>query len=538
MAEMGRLSEAEISYRQAVSLEPEFAEACGNLGDLLDDQGRGSEAEACYRRALALKPDLHEAHLNLGFILAKRNQLADAIASYKKALELQPNYPEAHNNLGLALNALGRHAEAEASFHRALALKPDFVEAWSNLLFVLNYDPDRSAEKIYEAHREYDARFGLPLRGRWPVHGNSRELGRRLKVGYVSPDFRRHAVSSFLEPLLARHDKAVVQVYAYAEVKREDEVSARLKGYVDEWVPTVGLSDEALAERIGADGIDILVDLAGHTAGNRLGVFARKPAPIQVTWLGYPGSSGLTAMDYRLTDSCADPQGSEAYYTETLLRLPDSLWCYRLQKDMPEVTALPAQQNGYVTFGSFNNFNKINNRCIELWARLLRAVPSARLLMVTIPEGEPRQRLAEQFVALGVSAERLEFQGRFSGGEFYRMIQRADIALDPVTVNGATTTCECLMLGVPVLTLVGERFLQRAGLSILSAAGYSEFAAATPQGYIDIATQLAGDIPRLAEIRARMRAQVAASPLVDEVGFARKVEAAYREMFGRWASKQ
>ncbi|MBZ0091181.1 MAG: hypothetical protein K8F27_03040, partial [Sulfuricellaceae bacterium] len=252
--------------------------------------------------------------------------------------------------------------------------------------------------------------------------------------------------------------------------------------------------------------------------------------------LGYPGTSGLSAMDYRLTDGCTDPLGSEAFYSEQLLRLPDSLWCYRLPLDSPETTPLPALQNGYVTFGSFNNFNKVNRPCIELWAALLHAVPDSRLLMVTVPEGVARQALTQQFATLGVEARRLKFHGKLSNNEFRQMLQTVDMTLDPITVNGATTTCESISLGVPVISLVGNRYLSRAGLSILNAAGLADFAANSPEAYIKIACDFAADLPLLAAIRSRLHAQVAASPLTDEVEFTRNLETLYRNAWRKWCS--
>jgi len=359
--------------------------------------------------------------------------------------------------------------------------------------------------------------------------------GRRLRVGYVSPDFRRHAAAYFSEPILANHDRGQVEIYCYADVKREDDYTRRFRRMAEHWHSVVGLSDDAMAQLIREHEIDILVDLAGHTAGNRMLVFARRPAPIQVTYLGYPGTTGLTAMDYRITDCHTDPERiAEARYVERLVRLPDSMWCYRPPADMPEITPLPAPSRGYLTYGSFNSFNKVDPTTLELWAALLREQPNARLMLLTIPEGDVRQRLLRSFGEHGVDAERLTFHGRLPAVEFDRKILEADIALDPITVNGGTTTCESLWMGVPVISLTGTRFLSRAGLSILRTIGMADLAAATTGDYLRIAAHFAGNLPLLAKIRSGLRARMAASPLTDEVRFTRNLESAYRQMWADW----
>jgi predicted O-linked N-acetylglucosamine transferase (SPINDLY family) len=389
---------------------------------------------------------------------------------------------------------------------------------------------------VFAEHRRFAGRFEVPLKPGWPKHPNSRDPERRLKIGYVSGDFYRHAVAYFIEPVLAHHDKSRFEVYCYYNNTQHDDFTDRLIAYTDHWIPCKFLSDDQLAERIRADGIDILVDLSGHTSGNRMRVFARKPAPIQVTYLGYPGTSGLSAMDYRITDHCADPEQNEIYYSEKLLRLPDSLWCYRPSDDMPEVGPLPALRNGYITFGSLNNFNKINDQCIGLWADLLKAVPGSRLVMVTVPEGAAREQLLEKFLGLGVAAGRLDIFGKLPFREFHRMFRQIDISLDPVFVNGATTTCESLWMGVPVLSLAGGRFLSRAGLSILGAAGLPEFAPATREAYLGVAVRLADNIPALAQLHDGMRARIAVSPLCDEARFTRNFEHAFRDIWGKWCN--
>jgi len=540
---MGRLDAAASSYHRALDVVPDFAEAWCNLGVVLQDlgelddslEGRYEEAAGCIRRAIAIKPDYAEAYYNLGNCLRKQGRLNDAVSSYRRALEIDPDYSGAWCNLGVALKNMGEEEEAIASCRRALLLEPDSSDMYSNLLFTLNYYPEKHESEISAVCREFDHRFG-GWGGR--SHSNDRSPERRLRIGYVSPDFRRHAVAYFAEPILANHDRSQVEVYCYAEVQREDDYTERFRRMADHWCSTVGMGDEAVAQMISVQQIDILVDLAGHTRCNRLPVFGRKPAPVQITYLGFAGSTGLTAMDYRITDRYADPDSeADSRYVEKLLRLPDSLWCYRPSPGMPEITPLPALARGHLTFGSFNNFNKIDQDTVALWADLLRAIPDARLMILTVPEGEARQSLLKDFSALGIEAQRLELHGTMPMDAFHRRFLEADIALDPVNVNGGTTTCEALWMGLPVISLTGGRFLSRAGLSILSTVGMPDFAAATAEDYIHVASYLDGNRELLAELRAGLRGHVAASPLTDEVKFTRNLEGIFRDVWRKWCSQ-
>ena len=536
LQDIGQLDDAVASYRRALMIKPDYAEAHFSLGNILQSLGQLDGAIASYRRALKIKPDFAVAHNSLGNALRGIGQLDDALASYRRAIMIKPNFVEAHNNLGNALRDIGQLDNAVASYCTALKIKPDTTEAHSNLLFTLNFQSGEHDEEILATCREYDKQFYLPHRGR-QAHSNSREANRRLRIGYVSPDFRRHAVAFFAEPIFANHDKSQVEIFCYAEVKREDEYTDRFRQFADHWHSTVGLSDDAAAEMIRDHQIDILVDLAGHTAGNRLPVFARKPAPLQLTYLGYPGTTGLSAMDYRITDRYTDSEGvADTRYTERLLRLPDSLCCYRPTADMPELSPLPALARGYITFGSFNNSNKIDQRTLVLWADLLRVLPTSRLMMLTVSEGEARLRLERGFAELGINSQRLEFYGKLPAAEFHRKFQEVDIALDPISVSGGTTTCESLWMGVPVIAFVGKRFITRVSYSFLSTAGFADSAAFSSEDYIRIACRLAGNLPLLAEIRAGLRTRVAASPLIDEVGFTRNLEKLYREIWDKWCN--
>ena len=404
------------------------------------------------------------------------------------------------------------------------------------MLFVLNYHPDKSGEEIFEAYREYDARFGLPHQSEWRPHGNSRETNRRLKVGYVSPDFKKHPVRHFLEPLLAHHDKQAVEVYAYAELAREDSVTARYRKYVDQWVPTQGLSDKELAERIRADEIDILVDLAGHTAHNRLGVFARKPAPVSLSWLGYGYSTGLTAIDYMLTDETSAPAGSEGLFSEKPWRLATPGYVYRPAEGMGEVSPLPATNSGYVTFGTLSRGIRINHRVIRVWSEILKRVEGARLVIDSkdFRDVYSQDILAEKFAAHGISRDQLQIGCHSPPWDVLRGL---DIGLDCFPHNSGTTLFETLYMGVPYITLAGRPSVGRLGSSILEGVGHSEWIARSEDEYVEKAVALAENLPQLAALRAGLRREMQAGPLMDEHAFARKVEAAYRDMFGKWAER-
>ena len=569
--ELGEVEAAEQSFRRALAIKPDYAEAQNNLGQALIDRGNHKEAFMQFQSALALKPDLleahnnlgnlllswrdydgatehyqralelsptnAEAHCNLGIVLFEQGGIEEAEARSRLALQLRPGYAEAHVNLGNVLQSQGKLRDAEENFRQAIAVSPRFIVNYDNLLFTLNYDPDRSGEEIFETYREFDEQFGLPLRGTWPTHVNDRNPSRRLKIGYVSPDFCHHVVRHFLEPLLAHHDKREVEIFAYAEVRREDDVTARFRTYADHWIPTIGLSDEALAERVRADGIDILVDLAGHTAGNRLLVFARKPAPVSVSWLGYGYTTGLSAIDYLLTDEVSCPAGCEHVFSETPWRVTTPALAYRAPEGMGETSVLPASARGFVSFGTLTRGVRINHRTIRAWSEILKRVGGARLVIDSghFKETVSQVALADRFAVHGIDRERLEI-GCHSPP--WDVLRGMDIGLDCFPHNSGTTLFESLYMGVPFVTLAGRPSVGRLGSSILEGVGHSEWIAHSEEEYIEKVVALASDLPKLATLRASLRQQMQASPLMDEAGFARKVEAAYREMFKQWTERR
>lgn len=530
----GDYAAAEAHYRRAVQANPAFADAHSNLGNALCNLGKYEEAAASSRQAIRLKPGLAEAHANLANALREMKDFEASIESFRRTVELRPDLSKAHNNLGTLLRDLGRFDEAAHCFREALKIDPDFAAFHSNLLYTQVFQPDLPQTEIASALREFDRRFGLPYRADWKEFANTKDGNRRLKVGYVSADFRAHAVARFFEPILAAHDRSAFEVFCYYNHRQNDAVTSHIQSLADHWIACSEWSDAQLAERIRSDGIDTLIDLSGHTSGNRLPVFARKPAPVQMTYLGYPGTSGLSAIDYRLTDAHADPEGAEQYYSEELLRLPDSLCCYQPLPNMPDVTPLPALANGYVTFGSLNNANKIDHATIALWARILKALPTSRLLMLTVQEGKRREQIAAQFEQEGVASSRIDFCGSMPGQQFHAMLGKADIALDPLLVTGGTTTCETLWMGVPVVVLKGQRFIHRVGYSFLHSAGLPQYAADTEDEYVRIATEAAAHPAELARLRDGLRAQMAASALVDNKKFVRNFERVLRVAWQRW----
>jgi len=530
----GRLQAAEQIYRQIVKVDPNQADAIHLLGVIAYQAGNLDEAVASYRRALELKPDHAKAHNNLGVAFTRQGKLDEAVACYRRALELKPDNAEAYSNMGAAFTEQGSLDEAVACCHRALELKPDYAEVHSNRLYMLNFSADHDARSLHEEHRRWNEIFAEPLAKSIRRHGNDATPNRRLRVGYVSPNFCNHVVALFLLPLLESHDHGRIEVFCYASIHAPDEITERCRARADVWRDVRGLPDEQVAEIIRQDQVDILVDLTMHMADNRLLVFARKPAPVQVTYLAYCGTTGLSAIDYRLTDPYLDPPGEdESSYCEQSVRLPETYWCYRPAGETPPVNALPALEAGHVTFGSLNNFCKVSPPALAAWSRLLQAVPGSTLLLHA-QAGSHRDRVRALLAEQGLSAQRLAFVDSLPAAEYYSLYGRIDVALDPFPYGGGTTTCDALWMGVPVVSLAGQTAVGRGGLSILSNLGLPELVAHDAEQYLRIAEELAGDLARLAGLRATLRQRMQNSPLTDAPRFAGNVEAAYRQMWRRW----
>ena len=590
LREQGRLDEAIACYRRAVELTPDHAEGHHNLGVLLEERGQLDEAIAAYQQALALNPA--EGHNNLGITFTLRGQLNAAVEAFHRAIDLQPNHAEAYNNLGVALRELGQVDAAIETHRRAIQLKPDLTGAYNNLgvalkdrgdleealavfrqalaidpqlpavhnnlIFALYYQPGQNRSAIAAEQARWNARFCAPLRHFAQPHTNPRDPARRLKIGYVSASFCDDAVGANLRPLLTHHDHREFEIFCYSGVLRADPLTAEFRRHADAWRNTVGLGDEALATMIRADDVDILVDLSQHISGTRLPVFARQPAPVQVSFLGYPDTAGVEAIPYRISGrwledegepraKSQEPSGAGAADSAPLgsrnlalgslgLFLLDSFWCYDPQGIDIAVNELPAHASGQVTFGSLNNFCKFNEPVWKLWAQVLGKVRDSRLVIQSA-EGTQRQRVAEIFEGEGISAERLEFFTRRPRRAYLELYHRIDIALDPFPYNGHTTTLEALWMGVPVVTLAGESPVSRGALSILRNLGLPELVATTGNDYLRIATELAHDLPRLSHLRATLRSRMESSVLMDAPHFARQIEAAYRAMWREWCQR-
>ncbi|MCC6302916.1 MAG: tetratricopeptide repeat protein, partial [Gammaproteobacteria bacterium] len=532
--DQGRLDEAAACYEQALALEPGLAEACSNLANARLDQGRLDEALRLCRETIALAPDFAGGHYNLGLVLFAQHKPDEAEASYRRAIALAPDYVEAHANLGTTLTGLGRTDEAMRSFERALALAPDSDGAHSARLYAMLYLAETTPAALRAAQREFAARCEAPLKPHRRPHANTREPERRLRIGYVSADFRRHSVASFIEPVLASHDRGRFEVFCYYNSTERDPVTDRIAALADRWLACAALTDEQLAERIGKDGIDILIDLSGHTSGHRLPVFARKPAPVQITYLGHPASTGLEAMDYRLCTLDTDPPGQEQWHSEALYRLPRTLWCYRPYGQRLRVDSAPVVRNGHITFGSMNNLAKVSPASLDGWAGILRAVPGSRLVMTGLPEGSARRALHDRFAARGVDPARISLHGKLPHADYWRLLTEIDIALDPFPYAGTTTTCETLWMGIPVVSLAGESSVSRSGLALLSSLGLQELVANDAADYVRIASELAHDPQRLSRLRQEIPQRFDASPLRDEAAFTRDLEDAYRDMWRQW----
>ena len=546
LKDLGEADEALACYRKAVSIRPDDTTAHFNFGNLCRDQGNPGEAAAHYRSAIRIRPAFAEAHNNLGNALKDLGDMGEALACYREALAIRPDYAEAHFNLGNVLRDQGDAGEALARYRTALSIRPDYADAYTNMLFLHAYHGSLDPQGYLALARGWEQAC-VPERERQAARERMFQptplTGRRLRLGYVSGDFRTHAVSYFVEQLFAHHDRTRIELFAYSACAGGDAVTARLQALVEHWVPSAGGPDAALRDRIEADGIDVLIDLSGHTGHNRLGVFARRAAPVQAHYLGYMASTGLSEMDYWIGDETLTPPETDAYYSETIWRLPRVWVAYEGKADAP-VPARRTPADDAIWVGGFNHLAKLTPATLALWARVLGALPQARLLLKTkaLAEAENRRRILDAMAGHGISPERIELRDiRLTPDWSSHMAcyDSLDIALDPVgAIAGGTTSCDALWMGIPVVTLMGDRMASRMTASMLRALGHEEWIARSERDYIQKVVDLALDAQRRSALRFELRGQMAQSPLCDARGLARSLEAAYFEMLERWLRRR
>ena len=573
LQDMGHLEDAAECYRNALAIDPDFAEAHGNLGTALMGMGQLEDATECFNKVIAIDPEDALAHYNLGSVLQERGKFEDAAAAHRKAIGFEPDFTEAHNNLGTALQTMGRLEEAAECYRSVLELNPAFdearnnfatvlqklghlseaahvfrgilatdsgnVEAGRNLLYLTLNIPGLSVEEIFAEHLRFSECHARDIKANADSFANIPDPDRRLKIGYVSSDFRDHAVGSALLPVLSSHDRAAFEIFCYADIPRPDAVTEKFRGCADHWRPTFNKSDAQVAEMIRADGIDALLSVAGHFDRNRPLVPAYRTAPVQVSF--HDGAtSGLAEMDYWLTDDYLHPPNTPEIFTEELYRLP-AFYQWPPIEDAPEVSPLPAEHAGFITFASFNNPSKLNAGVLKLWAEILKSVPASQLLLKfknLYDQPTLRDRILGGLDECGVDVERVELASSLDSiNEHLARYAEVDIALDPFPFNGATTTYQTLWMGVPVISLSGETFISRATGSVLHHVGLDELVAETSEDYVRVACDLAGDLTRLKELRSGLRDRVASSPLCNASAYTGHVEAAFRDMWRRWCEK-
>ena len=531
----GRLIDAVEQYIKALQIKPDHADAYNNLGNALKMLGRLEEAEIFCRQAIAIQPDMANAHNNLGNVLQERGQWSQAQLSYREALKYKPDWAEAYNNLAISLQYQGLLDEAHACFRKVLQNRPDWSAAHSNLLYCLSHDVMLDPQALYAEHLAFAEQVETPLRASWPAHGNDKDPNRQLQVGIVSGDLYNHAIASFLEPVIKHlHASSELSLHAYYTHIAKDAVTERLHTCFSHWHDVPKLGDAELADKIRADGIDILIDLSGHTGHNRLPTFARKPAPVQATWMGFPGTTGLQAMDYYIGTPAAVPPGLEWQLTEKPVFLPASA-PFRPDPLAPAVNALPALSNGYITFASFNRPSKLSASVIALWSMLLNRLPSARLLLAATPK-DHHTAMIESFAQYGVESDRLFFAPRTTMEAYLAQHHHADICLDTFPYAGGTTSLHALWMGLPTLTLAGETVPSRTGAIVMDQVGLDQFIATSIEDFVEKGVYWAEHIDELAALRASMRERFAASPSGQPELIAAHLQTALRTMWQRWCN--
>ena len=539
-SQTGNPESGKSALTQAISLNPKYAEAYSSLSATLNLLERPEEAKTSAEKAIGLNPALAEAWTNLGNAEDKLGDLSAAENAHRKSIEANSGYAPAYYNLGNTLADMWRQGEALQYFRRALDVEPGFDKAQDNLLLNLLYDPDATETSLFHESCRFESLLSIPKNQN--IYQNEVHPERPLRIGYVSPDFRTHSCAYFLHSLFEHHDHSNFITFAYSNVNQPDEVSSRFQELADHWQDITEYSDEEAAQLITKDKIDILLDLAGRSKDHRLGIFRLKPAPVQINWLGYPATTGLKNMDYRITDAIADPPGrSEEYHTELLIRLPGGFHCYTPPALSPEPGPLPLDNNGYVTFGSFNNIAKISTSTIAAWTGILHQIPQSVLILKSqsLKNREAQENILRAFAARDVDPDRIKLTGWIPQSDNpLSAYNQIDIALDTFPYNGTTTTFEALWMGVPVITYTCERHSGRVGASILGTLNLDEFIAGTPEEYSKICVSLSRDPARLRSFRNRLRNQMQSSPLMDAPGFTEKFQQALRKTWQSWCATQ
>jgi len=538
LQQTGLIDDAMHAFEKVIQRNPHSAEAYFNLGNILKQKGQLDDAIAYFYKTVEMNPDFIQAYHGLAGVLVTQWRLDEVITVCQRMLHMNPSDILAYYILGNTLMTQGKLDEAEVCFRRAIQINPTELKNQQALLMLTSYHPKFSAHAILSEHVHFAEQFAEPLRSQISPHTNDPTLNRVLKIGYVSPDFKNHPVSCFIESILMSHNRDYFEISCYSDVSSPDEVTNRIQKHADQWQNIVGVPDEKVAELIRKDGIDILIDLAGHTGGvNRILLFARKPAPIQISWIGYLTTTGLSTIDYRITDMYADPPGTtEQFYTEKLIRLPESFLCYSPIRNSPEIAKLPALTTGHITLGSFNNFVKVTPMIIKLWSRILKTLPNSRLIMKTggFYDRSTRAYTMNMFIQEGVKSERIDLLSPDPSPKHLESYNLIDMGLDTFPFNGGATTCEAMWMGVPVITLAGTAYHSRVGVSLLSNVGLPELIASTPEEYFAKAVDLARDPEKLQSLRNSLRDMMSRSPLTDPKKFTLHLEEAYRRMWVLW----
>lgn len=534
----GKLPAAMESYLQALANKPDYAHAFNNLGSVAHDLGNLGEAIECYQQALALDPDYAMAHNNYGNAMRDLGRPDEAIAHFERSIALDPGYAMAWNNLGNIMRDQGDGEAAIVCFRKALEIDPQRAEIFSNVLLTLQSMANVTPQELFAEHLRFAQLYEAPLRDQWPAHTNDPDPERRLKIGFMSGDFRDHPVLYFFEPVLAGLDKSRFEIFCYHNQYTEDAGTRRMAALAHHWRPCKALTDAALAELVRSDGIDILIDLAGHTAHNRLLVFARKPAPLQLTWIGYQSTTGLSGMDYRLSDPMLDPPGlTDDIHSETVLRL-NSYAPFKPSPLCPAINRLPALSGTPFTFACLNQLAKITDEVIALWSQIFKALPDSRLMLANVNDEPTRQRLIETFERHGVAQERLVLHARMPMADYLALHLQIDLALDSFPFNGGTTTFHSLSMGVPVVALAGKTPFARAGEAILRRVKLDAFFADSKEEYVKRAIAAARDLPALDAIRQALPERIVNDAAANDGAQAHDLDAVLKKIWAEWCARQ